>query len=189
MGKMNLPWFAAPLLLAMMGASAHGADEVQYATFKIAGGESITVPITDAGALPAENEHAQVTSAGLLIEEARKPAAGAVLLWHFEIAMKAPSKKLASVRVEEVWPSRTAVTLVDDTRPRIEDGSWSAISAGTPADAPPAAWLQSDEPSIFIFRMTVTPKAGEPYVLHQLAWFPRSQKKQFRQMVAWLGKP
>lgn len=159
------------------------ARETHNATFVIAGGQSVSLPITDAGPISAENDKAKILVAGFGIVPSKQNERQAALLWGFDFEVKS-GKQLESVVVDEVSPSQTAVTLVEDNAPVLKNGVWSGTAKSIPANSTSTPWLYSKKQSVYVFRFTIR-FAGEPaFVLYQPTWFSGPAKESFQQMIS-----
>jgi len=151
--------------------------------FSIAGGKTVRLPVTQAGPIPAENQDFKIEAAGLSVHPSPLNSKQAALAWGFSLTDKA-SKALERVVVEEVYPSSTARTVVDDHSPSLQEKLWSGSSASVEPNPIFTPWLFDDRDSVFVFRFTITPAGSPPVVLYQPAWYSRPIKEQFRQVVA-----
>lgn len=169
-------------LAACASSQTQTSRGVHNATFVIAGGQVVTLPMTPAGPIGAENEKVKILVAGFGIVPSKQNEKQAVLLWGFDFEAKL-TKKLESVTVEEVSPSRTPITLVADASPALKNGVWSGTASPMPANPTSTPWLFSKEQSVYVFRFTIK-LPGEPaFVLYQPAWFSGSAKQSFQQII------
>ena len=163
--------------------SSASAREVHNATFVIAGGQSVSLPMTDAGPISAENEKAKILVAGFGVVPSKQNEKQAALLWGFDFEAKS-SKQLESVIVDEVSPSQTSVTLVEDKAPVLKNGVWSGTAKSIAANSASTPWLFNKKQSVYVFRFTIQ-FSGEPaFILYQPAWFSGPAKESFRQMIS-----
>jgi hypothetical protein len=174
---------ASLLLVAAAPERTYMGHRVVDRDFTIAGGETVSLPVTDAGPIPAENPAFKIEVAGVSIQ---KSIAGPKLAWKFALTAKT-AKTLEHVLVEEVHPSEVAKVLVDDPSPSLQDKIWSSATAGIEPNPGTTAWLFTEEASVFVFRFTITPAGGPSVVLYQPAWFAPPQKEAFRQAIAQIG--
>ncbi len=193
--KLRLPLLvAAGLLLAAAGKPrtymGHAVREMQ---FPIAGGEVVSLPVTDAGPIPAENRAFKIEYAGLNIQPALFEPKRATLVWGFALTAKS-GKALDRVVVEEVFPSDVAKVLVDDQTPSLRHATrepgpgdradgWLGGTAGVEPTSASTPWLFTQEASIFVFRFRIHPAGKDPVVLYQPAWFSSPAKEAFRQTI------
>jgi len=151
--------------------------------FPIAGGKTVSLPVTQAGPIPAENQDFKIEAAGVSVQPSTLNPRQAALVWHFVLTDKA-SKALERVVVEEVYPDAVAAIVVDDHSPALKEKTWSGASASVEPSPIFTDWLFHDGDSVFVFRFTITPAGRPPVVLYQPAWYSRPIKEQFRQVVA-----
>lgn len=160
-----------------------GGAGIHNKSFKIAGGETISLPMSDAGPIGAENDKAKVLVAGFVVGPSKEKEKQAILAWSFDLEAKPTLKNLEAVKVEEVAPSKIAITLIEDNTPVLKDGVWSGNASPIPANQASIPWLFSNERSEFVFRLTIKP-VGEPsFVLYQPAWFSSAAKQGFRKII------
>jgi len=152
--------------------------------FSIAGGKTVSLPVTDGGPIPAEDRDFKIEAAGFSIQPSLFGSKQALLAWQFGLTSKT-SKTLDRVVVEEVFPSDVSKVLVDDQSPSLSGKMWSGSTVGVAPNPTSTPWLFTEKASIFVFRFTITPAgSGRPVVLHQPAWFSRPVKEQFQQTIA-----
>jgi len=151
--------------------------------FPIAGGETVRLPVTEVGAIPAENRKALIEVAGFSVGPSNEDPKQAVLRWHFGFTSKR-LKDLESVEVAEVSPSDVVVPLVLDLNPRLSEDYWMGSVSGGAVGPETTPWLYSEKASIYIFRFTLVEKRGKHMVLYQPAWFSAEAKEQFRAIAA-----
>lgn len=168
--------------------------EVREMQFPIAGGEVVSLPVTYAGPIPAENRAFKIEVAGFNIQPALFEPKRATLVWQFSLTAKS-LKALDRVVVEEVFPSDVAKVLVDDKAPSLQHAvreprpgdradRWLASTAGLEPSSTSTPWLFTPEASIFVFRFTIEAAGKSPVVLYQPAWFSSPAKEAFRQTIA-----
>jgi len=150
--------------------------------FPIAGGKTVSLPVTQDGPIPAENQDFKIDVAGFSVQPSILNPKQAALTWHFALTAKT-AKTLDRVLVEEVYPDAVATTMVDDHSPSLKEKAWFSNLAGVQANPIFVEWLFSERDSVFVFRFTITPAGSPPVVLYQPAWFSRPVKEQFRQVV------
>lgn len=95
-----------------------------------------------------------------------------------------PSKKLASVRVEDVT-GKTPVLMVEDFTPAVVKGHWKGNSS--PRDITPEGvpWLFTAGDSLTVYRFTVQVDGDEtPIVIYQPSVFRESSKVRLRNIAA-----
>jgi hypothetical protein len=170
---------AAPSASSNQPTRTYMGHRVVDMNFPIAGGETVSLPVTDAGPIPAESPAFKIEIAGVSIDGPKQ----ATLAWKFALTSKT-SKTLEHVLVEEVHPSEVAKVLVDDPSPSLKDKIWSSTTAGIEPNPSTTAWLFTEVASVFVFRFTITPAGSPPVVLYQPAWFSPPSKEAFRQAIA-----
>ena len=74
---------AVAVLIAILGQAA-AAQQQKVVEFPIAGGQRISVAITDAGPVPAENERLKIEVTGMLIRAAHEGQPGPFLVWNYK---------------------------------------------------------------------------------------------------------
>ncbi len=194
--KLRLPLLVvASVLLAAAGKPrTYMGYAVREMQFPIAGGEVVSLPVTDAGPIPAENRAFKIEVAGFSITPALFEPKRATLTWQFSLTAKS-GKALDRVVVEEVFPSDTAQVLVDDRTPALKHTArepgpgdradrWLGVTAGVEPTSASTPWLFTEKASIFVFRFRIHPAGGAPVVLYQPAWFSSPAKEAFRQNIA-----
>jgi hypothetical protein len=140
--------------------------------------------MTDAGPISAENEQAKILGAGFVVGPSKENEKHAILAWGFDFEVKPSLKKLEAVKVEEVAPSTSPVTLVEDNSPVLKSGVWSGNASQVPADRTSTPWLFTSDKSVYVFRFTIKPVGESPFVLYQAAWFSGSAKQAFQKIIA-----
>jgi hypothetical protein len=191
--KAKTPLFLVLILflLSAAGKRTYMGQRVFDMSFAIAGGKTVSLPVTDAGPIPAENRTVKIESAGIAIRPAvlgssstsfDPPHGEALLSWGFMFTLKT-SKTLERVAVEEVFPSDVARVLVNDQSPSLRGKVWSGGTVGVAPDPASALWLFTDEPSVFVFRFTIEVAGKTPVVLYQPAWFSQASKEMFRRTI------
>ena len=153
---------------------------IQEVPFKIAGGKTVTVKISDQGAIPAENEKIKITATTVLVGPSSESKKIPALVWSFGLSSKT-TDEISRITVENVFPSDPAALLVTDNQPKLKDGAWiGRIENGEP-ESNNNAWLKTKKLSAFVFKFTVTFKSGEETALYQLSAFNESDKTFFLQ--------
>jgi hypothetical protein len=177
-----------PLLVTLLFLSSAARERTYMGyrvidmEFPITGGKKVSLPMTDAGPIPAEDRAFKIEVAGFSIQPSILGPKQALLAWNFALTAKA-SKTLERVVVEEVFPTDVAKVLVDDQSPSLSGKMWSGGAAGVEANPASTAWLFTEEASVFVFRFTITPAGRPPVVLYQPAWFSPPVKEVFRQKI------
>lgn len=165
------------------------AKDVPY---KIAGGETVVLRLTEQGARPTKSEFFEIEEAGLLFN--LQPGAPDVTsTFGFLFRKDLP---VTRVLVEDVSDNE-AVTLVDDTAPEIKKRAWSGITKARPIQSKdfakmferritlsgfnPLKLLNPDMSksspfsqatgSVRVFRFSIFSEAKGRIVLYQPTWF------------------
>lgn len=151
--------------------------------FNVAGGKTVSLPITDAGPIPAENQSFKIEVAGFTVVPSKDNPSQAILIWQFTLTARS-SQTLERVVVEEVAPTDVEKLLVEDHAPLLKGKIWSRTSQPIEASKTLTPWLYTDKASIFVFRFTIKAREEPDTVLYQPAWFSKPVKEMFREMIA-----
>jgi len=152
------------------------STHIHEVPFKISGGKTITVKITDQGALPAENEKIRITAAAVLVGSSQENKKIPALIWSFGLTTKT-SHEISKVTVDNVFPSDPAVLLHTDNQPKLKNGDWiGQIENGDP-NGSSNPWLKSKKLSAFVFKFTVYFEDGSVTTLYQLSTFSEADKE------------
>ena len=174
------------LALACISVAALGREfrghQVIDTPFEIAGGKTVVLPITDAGAIPAEDRKARIEVAGFVIARSKDDPRLAMIVWSFGLTNK-PLKNVESIEVAEVAPAKAVVTLVHDTAPTFEKKYWKAGTVPSSATRESVPWLFSEGTSTFVFRFTINERGKDSRVYFQPASFSSEAKAHFRKMI------
>lgn len=169
---------ATLLVLPRLGICQN--TNVQEMPFKIAGGKTINVKISDQGAVSAENEKIKITATAVLVGPSRESKAMPALIWSFGLASKT-NDEISKITVENVFPNDPAALLVTDNQPKLKNGAWiGQIENGDPRGNF-NVWLKTKKLSVFIFKFSITFKGGEETTLYQLSIFSEDDKQFFLQ--------
>jgi len=153
-------------------------NAVHEVPFKIAGGKSINLKVTDRGALPAEDAKIQITAAAVIIGPSKENKKVPVVIWSFGLQAKT-SDEIEKITVENVFPSDPAALLISDAQPKLKNGAWiGQIENGDPNGAA-NPWLKSKKLSAFVFKFNVYFKDGSETTLYQLSAFSEADKEFF----------
>ncbi|HTG35492.1 MAG TPA: hypothetical protein VLB76_21435 [Thermoanaerobaculia bacterium] len=171
------------LIVSVIFLSLSAASERTYMgypvvdmKFPIAGGKAVSLPVTEAGPIPAEDRAFKIEAAGISIQPLLFSPKRATLAWQFALTAKS-FETLEHVTVEEVYPDEVAKVLVDDQSPALKEKTWSGSSIGVEPDLKSTPWLFSEGDSIFVFRFTINSKGKPPAILYQPAWISQSAKR------------
>ncbi|HWM93252.1 MAG TPA: hypothetical protein VN493_20990 [Thermoanaerobaculia bacterium] len=157
----------------------HRVIEMQ---FPIAEGKKVSLPMTDAGPIPAEDKNFKVEAAGVSLQPMFLSPKNANLTWGFALTAKA-SQNLERVTVQEVHPSEVAKAFVDDQSPALKGQVWSGSAVGVEPNPNSTAWLFQDGSSIFVFRFTIKPVGKRAVVLYQPVRFSQPAKEALRMTI------
>ena len=169
---------ATALLFPKLGICQN--TNIQEMPFKIAGGKTIKVKISDQGAVSAENEKIKITATAVLVGPSRESKKIPALIWSFGLTSKT-NDEISKITVENVFPSDPAVLLVTDNQPKLKSGAWIGQHENGDPSGNTNAWLETKKLSAFIFKFTVTFKGGEESTLYQLSIFSEDDKQFFLQ--------
>src|SRR5688500_2932168 len=132
------------LALACTSAVAFGREfmghKVIDVPFQIAGGQTVVLPITHAGPIPAEDRKAKVEVAGFMITRSKDDPKLAMIVWTFGLTIKS-IKNVESISVAEVAPTVTEIPLVNDAAPKLAKKYWMGSTAPVAATRGVAPWL------------------------------------------------
>lgn len=160
--------FLIPLLFILLSGcmKTHNGFVVLDKKFKIDGGNTITLPMTRVGPLPAENELYKIVSAGHLSSMTRGEPEKSFITWSFMFKSKS-SEPIESVTVEYVSTEGDLFPMVEDKDPELKDDHWGGKSkryAMTESESP---WLYSNSDSVFLFKFTIVGADKSVSVLYQ----------------------
>jgi hypothetical protein len=153
-------------------------SNVQEMPFKIAGGKTISVKISDQGAVSAENEKIKITATAVIIGPSRESKKIPALIWSFGLKSKT-NDEISKITVENVFPSDPAVLLHTDNQPKLKNGDWIGQLENGDPNGGGNAWLKTKKLSAFIFKFTVFFKGGAETTLYQLSVFSEDDKDFF----------
>lgn len=157
---------ASFLLSACTTGPTYLGHAVREAPFKVDGGKTVSLPVTSAGALPAENEDYKIEGAGFNASLKKGNPSDSKLTWAFSFVSK-KSAELDSIVVEQVTDSGGLELLVKDNSPALKYKNWVGWSAPTSMTKDLTPWLYSGSDSIFVFKFTIKAKDGSSVVMYQ----------------------
>jgi len=166
----------AVLMLPRLGICQN--TNVQEMPFKIAGGKTINVKISDQGAVSAENEKIKITATMVIVGPSHESKKIPALIWSFGLTSKT-KEEISKITVENVFPSDPAALLVADNQPKLKNGDWIGQIVNGQAVSNDNAWLKTKKLSAFVFKFSVTFKGGEESTLYQLSAFSEDDKQFF----------
>lgn len=168
------------LLSLCVAVCSQAAESSKMVEFKIAGGQVVKCPATDAGPLPAESGPYKMEVAAFMTgqDESKQHT---FLIFTFGISVQKKGKP-THIRVEDV-SDESAVTLVDDKSPKIEKKYWRGDAAPLMVQESSTPWVFDGKPTIRVFRVTISAKDGPDVVLYQPAWYSAQAKSQIARLV------
>lgn len=181
---------ASALFTAATGVMASG-NNAPTKRFTISGGQTVELPITDQGPLPASAEGVKVEVAGPLFGPSKTTPGKLALIWAFSLSVP-PDSKYKSVSVENV-SEQAAEAVLNQTSPKAQqlrapDGKEFNILQlrGSAKDISQEStpWIFQDGHSTIIFRITLENESGKILTLYQATQFAESQKSPIRQMAS-----
>ncbi|MEO8064087.1 MAG: hypothetical protein ABI821_15235 [Pseudomonadota bacterium] len=158
-------------------------QKVIDAPFAIAGGNTVMLPVTDAGAIPAEDRKAKIEVAGFIVTRSENEPKLAMIVWNFGLTNKS-IKNIESVTVAEVAPAELETPLINDTAPNLVKRYWVGATPPVAATRESVPWLFKEGSTIFVFRFTISEPGKKPHVYLQPAWFSNEVKTHFREVIA-----
>lgn len=147
-----------------------------------------SLPLAIRPPAPAENTQVKVLIAGYAVHAIVGSTQEPTVIWGFVFRSKQPTERYEHVRVEELRPNGSAVTLVDDTAPTLMNGKWYGKATPIPADPASVPWLFTSGASRFIFRFTIKPVGAPAFVLNQPTVFTSASKQAQRDMLRQLHR-
>jgi len=145
--------------------------------FPLAGGEIVSLPVTDAGTIPAENEKIKIEVAGYNVGPIPGQEKVPGLFWIFGFTSKL-NQKIESVIVQEVFSTDKAISVVDDEAPSMKGVTWSTHTGYAEVSASGIPWLYSNKPTFFVYKFSIKID-GEKVVLYQPVYFSNRAKQLF----------
>jgi hypothetical protein len=181
---------AASFILLCLTSVALGREfmghKVIETPFAIAGGTTVVLPMTDAGAVPAEDGKVKIEVAGPIINISKENSKLAVLTWTFGLTAKI--KDIESISVAEVAPTETEIVLVNDQMPKLAKKYWIGSTPPVVVTHEAVPWLFTDDTSTFVFRFVINERGKTPRVLYQPTRFSGEAKAYFRAMIAKINR-
>ena len=179
--------FAALLASLLLSACATGPTYLGHAVsevpFKVDGGKTVSLPVTSAGALPAENEDYKIEGAGFNASLKNGNPSESKLTWAFSFVSK-KSAELDSVVVAQVTDSGGLELVVKDNSPALKNKNWVGWSAPTSMTKDLSPWLYSSSDSTFVFKFTINTKDGSSVVMYQPSIITRRAKSMYLQVIS-----
>jgi hypothetical protein len=171
---------AIPFFLFAAQQTTYMGKKVTYLEFPIAGGEKISVPVTDTGAIPAETAEFKIEAAGVALRDLKTHP---TFSWGFALTVKS-DEPLQRVKIERVYPDTTVNVLVDDQAPTVTGGTWRGSSSWAEPNPTTTPWLLAKGLSPFIFRVTIARREHKDAILYQLAVYDQNSKMQILNAIA-----
>ena len=165
-----------PAVASAANSNGTSESDVRDMPFVIAGGKIVSLPATDAGPIPAENDYCKIEAAGIGMGHDHRDPKRILMFWGFSVRMKS-SEAPERITIEEVAPSDVEKLVLDDMKPILHDSVWSTRTSPIEPNAQATPWVYSDKATIFVFRFTIKPIGKAPIVMYQPAWFPVSSKQ------------
>ena len=177
---------AIVLLLTLIGCESprtHMGERVIDAPYPIAGGQTLMLPVTAGGTVPAENDKAKIQVAGFITGPSKSNPQGRTLTWTFGFTSKT-SQPIEQVIVEEVAPSDPAVLMVRDEAPKLERNYW--IGSMAPIEMSPQLlpWLYAPSTSVFVYKFIIKIQGEPAQVLYQPTGYSAAAKQMMTKLVA-----
>jgi len=157
---------ASFLLSACATGPTYLGHAVSESPFKVDGGKTVNLPVTRAGALPAENENYKIEGAGFFSSLEKGSPSESKLTWAFSFVSK-KSDELDSVVVEQVTDSGGLELVVKDNFPALKNKNWVGRSTPVSMTKDLSPWLYSSSDSTFVFKFTIKAKDGSSIVMYQ----------------------
>ncbi len=178
---------AALLASFLLSACATGptylGHSVREVSFKVDGGKTVSLPVTNAFAIPAENEDYKIVNAGNFASLKKGSPSESELEWTFSFVSK-KSAELDSEVVEQVTDSGGLELVVKDNSPVLKNKEWMGRSAPASMTKELSPWIYSNSNSTFVFKFTIKAKDGSSIVMYQPSLISRSAKAMYLQVMA-----
>jgi hypothetical protein len=168
------------LALSTVLAAQATAQAPRLVEFKIAGGQTVQCPATDAGPLPARSGPYQMEVAAFMTGKAGdgKPPS---LTFTFGLSVENNAAP-ARIRVEDVT-DEAAILLVDDREPKLVKKYWRGDAAPTPVSEQSTPWIFDPKTTIRVFKVTISARNAPDVILYQPAWYSAQAKRQIASRV------
>ena len=157
---------ACLLLSACTSGQTYLGQSVSETSFKVDGGKTVNLPVTRAGALPAENENYKIEVAGIVASLVKGNPSESELTWTFSFISK-NSTELNSVVIERVTDSGGLKLVVEDSSPALKNKNWIGRSAPASMTKESSPWLYTKTDSTFVFKFTIKSRDGSTIVMYQ----------------------
>lgn len=171
-----------PLLFGCSATERYKGLLVYEKEFRVSGGRSVKVPVTDLGPVPAENSEFRVENANLIIGSQDKTPDIPEIFWIFEVVIK-KNISLKKVVIKRVGPPDNEIQMINDENPQIKAVKWVGIGARTFIDDKDNEWVLQKEQSIFIFEFKLIYNLNEESILYQTVLIPEEAKTKYRKVI------
>lgn len=151
--------------------------------FKVDGWKTVMLPMTSAGAIPAENEYYKIETAGNNVAIKPGNPEASKLTWVFSFLVKQP-RAIKSVVVEQVTPSGELSIVTKDDAVLVKNGSWVGRSKPLVMTQESIPWLYSGSNSTFVFKFTINADGQDPTVMYQPSLITRQSKEMYFQVMS-----
>lgn len=178
---------AVLLASSLLSACANGPTYLGYpiseASFKVDGGKTVSLPVTRAGALPAENSDYKIEGAGFSAALEKGKPNESKLTWGFSFVSK-KAAELDSVVVEQVTAAGELELVVKDNAPILKRNNWVGRSAPVSMAKDVSPWLYSGDDSTFVFKFTIRAKDGNSIEMYQPSIIASRLKSVYLQVLS-----
>ena len=156
--------------LALVLLAACATSSLETRTFKIAGGESVSLPFEYGVARSTENADIKIEVTGFVLDSLKRE-----LTYAFGFTEK-QAEALRSVKVEDVTGPEAEVVVLDSAPHLSAKGYWKGNSTSHKKEDPAVAWVYDSGDTVKVFRFTVMTAAGRQIVMYQgSVWSARTK--------------
>jgi hypothetical protein len=175
------------ILLLLSGCQSTTESYMGYAvynqSFEVSGGETISLPVTSGGPIPAENSHYKIEVAGFVVGPSTNHENQSDITWNFALTSK-NNIDISKVTVESVTPFFGVNNIkFEDNSPLLKNKLWLGSPEPVVINQETTPWLFSKGSSSFVFKITIADRNGSITVLHQPSIFKEKSKQYFLAMV------
>lgn len=168
-------WTAGLLWVTLLAGCA--TDGTPMKSFRIAGGQTVQVPFSMAGALSTENADVKIEVTGYLLHGAMRE-----ISYTFGFTEK-KGERPQEVMVEDVTGDQ-AQRLVVDRNPQLSSNRyWKGDAAPMHKGDPALDWVDQPGDTIKVFRFTITTADGRQLVMYQASVWPGAAKGLVRMVL------
>lgn len=173
----------APLLMAACATgTTYLGRSVTETPFKVDGGQTVMLPMTNAGALPAETEQFKIEMAGVHAALTAGQPEQSKLTWVFSTLVK-KREPIEFVTVERVTEEGELIPLVDDRTVALKNSSWVGRSKSQDMSSTSSPWLYQQGDSKFLFKFTLRVAGKAPVVMYQPSLIGRQAKAIYLDVI------